>query len=98
VATFLAGLEKAEVAAISQILKRRPSAESVCAEYWTKLALAELRSRKQRLVSAIWLSEDSENKDSAGSAEMKEVDDLESLINQADLAWKSARTERAVSQ
>jgi DNA primase len=98
VATFLAGLEKAEVAAISQILKRRPSAESVCAEYWTKLALGELRSRKQRLVSAIWLSEDSENKDSAGSAEMKEVDDLESLIDQAELAWKSARTERAVSQ
>ena len=98
VATFLAGLEKAEVAAISQILKRRPSTESVCAEYWTKLALGDLRSRKQRLVSAIWLSEDPENKDSAGSAEMKEVDDLESLINQAELAWKSARTERAISQ
>ena len=98
VATFLAGLEKAEVAAISQILKRRPSAEYVCAEYWTKLALGELRSRKQRLVSAIWLSEDSENKDSAGSAEMKEVDDLESLINQADLAWKSAQSERTVNQ
>ena len=98
VATFLAGLEKAEVAAISQILKRRPSAESVCAEYWTKLALGELRSRKQRLVSAIWLSEDSEHKDSAGSAEMKEVDDLESLINQADLAWKSAQSERTVNQ
>ena len=98
VATFLAGLEKAEVAAISQILKRRPSAESVCAEYWTKLALGELQSRKQRLVSAIWLSEDSENKDSAGSVEMKEIDDLESLINQADRTWKSAQTERAVSQ
>jgi DNA primase len=98
VATFLAGLEKAEVAAISQILKRRPSAEYVCAEYWTKLALGELRSRKQRLVSAIWLSEDSQNKDSAGSAEMKEVDDLESLINQADLAWKSAQSERTVNQ
>ena len=98
VATFLAGLEKAEVAAISQILKRRPSAESVCAEYWTKLALGELQSRKQRLVSAIWLSEDSENKDSAGSVEMKEIDDLESLINQADRSWKSAQTERAVSQ
>jgi DNA primase len=98
VATFLAGLEKAEVAAISQILKRRPSAEYVCAEYWTKLALGELRSRKQRLVSAIWLSEDSLNKDSAGSAEMKEVDDLESLINQADLAWKSAQSERTVNQ
>jgi DNA primase len=98
VATFLAGLEKGEVAAISQILKRRPSAESVCAEYWTKLALGELRSRRQRLVSAIWLSEDSQDKDPAGSAEMKEVDDLESLINQADLAWKSAQTERAVSQ
>jgi DNA primase len=98
VATFLAGLEKAEVAAISQILKRRPSAESVCAEYWTKLALGELRSRRQRLVSAIWLSEDSQDKDSAGSAEMKEVDDLESLINRADLAWKSAQTERAVRQ
>ncbi len=98
VATFLAGLEKAEVAAISQILKRRPSAESVCAEYWTQLALGELQSRKQRLVSAIWLSEDSESKDSAGSVEMKEVDDLESLINQADRTWKSAQTERAVSQ
>jgi hypothetical protein len=97
-ATFLASLEKAEVAALSQILKRRPTAESVCAEYWTKLALGELQSRRQRLVSAIWLSESSEDKDSGRSVEIKEVNDLENLINQADSTWKYAQTKQGSVQ
>jgi DNA primase len=88
-ATFLAGLEKAEVAALSQILKRRPTAENIGAEYWTKLALSQLHSRRQQLISAIRLSENFDGKDFQKSVEMKELDDLENLIDCADRAWKS---------
>jgi DNA primase len=90
-ATFLADLEKAEVAALSQVLKRRPTAESICAEYWTNLALSLLRARRQHLLSAFRLNERVDSKDLQKSVEMKELDDLESLINCADRAWKSAQ-------
>jgi DNA primase len=94
-ANFLAGLEKAEVAAFSQILKRRPIDASVCAEYWTRLAFGELRSRRQRLVGALRLSEGSEDKDFEKSVEMREVDHLENLISHAEGSWKYAQTVRA---
>ncbi|HET9374473.1 MAG TPA: DNA primase, partial [Chthoniobacterales bacterium] len=97
-ANFLAGLGKAEVAALSQILKRRPIDASVCAEYWTKLAFGELQSRRLRLVGVLRLSEDSADKDFAKSVELREVDDLESLISHAEREWKYAQTERIPGQ
>jgi DNA primase len=90
IATFFAGLEKAEVAALSQILKRRPIEESVCAEYWTKLALAELHSRRQRLLSVVRLSEGSTDERSTSLAEINEIDDLEQIIALAQSAWKTS--------
>jgi DNA primase len=90
IATFFAGLEKAEVAALSQILKRRPIEGSVCAEYWTKLALAELHSRRQRLLGVVRLSEGSTDERSASLAEIKEIDDLEQIIALAQSAWKTS--------
>jgi DNA primase len=90
-ATFVAELEKAEIAALSQILKRRPTAESICAEYWTELALNHLRSRRQHLIGAFRLSENFNGKDFQKSVEMKELDDLENLIECADSAWKSGQ-------
>jgi DNA primase len=90
IATFFAGLEKAEVAALSQILKRRPIEGSVCAEYWTKLALAELHSRRQRLLGVLRLSEGSTDERSASLAEIKEIDDLEQIIALAQSSWKTS--------
>jgi DNA primase len=90
IATFFAGLEKAEVAALSQILKRRPIEGSVCAEYWTKLALAELHSRRQRLLGVVRLSEGLTDERSASLAEIKEIDDLEQIIALAQSAWKTS--------
>jgi DNA primase len=90
IATFFAGLEKAEVAALSQILKRRPIAGSVSAEYWTKLALAELHSRRQRLLAVVRLSEGSTDECSASQAEIKEIDDLEQIFALAQSAWKTS--------
>jgi len=90
IATFFAGLEKAEVAALSQILKRRPIEGSVCAEYWTKLALAELHSRRQRLLGVVRLSEGSTDERSASLAEIKEIDDLEQIIAVAQSTWKTS--------
>jgi DNA primase len=90
IATFFAGLEKAEVAALSQILKRRPIEGSVCAEYWTKLALAELHSRRQRLLGVVRLSEGSTDERSASLAEIKEIDDLEQIIALAQSTWKTS--------
>lgn len=90
IATFFAGLEKAEVAALSQILKRRPIEGSVCAEYWTKLALAELNSRRQRLLGVVRLSEGSTDERSTSLAEIKEIDDLEQIIALAQSAWKTS--------
>jgi DNA primase len=90
IATFFAGLEKAEVAALSQILKRRPIEGSVCAEYWTKLALAELQSRRQRLLGVVRLSEGSTDERSASLAEIKEIDDLEQIIALAQSTWKTS--------
>jgi DNA primase len=90
IATFFAGLEKAEVAALSQILKRRPIEGSVCAEYWTKLALAELHSRRQRLLGVVRLSEGSTDERSTSLAEIKEIDDLEQIIALAQSSWKTS--------
>ena len=90
IATFFAGLEKAEVAALSQILKRRPIEGSVCAEYWTKLALAELHSRRQRLLGVVRLSEGSTDERSTSLAEIKEIDDLEQIIALAQSTWKTS--------
>ncbi len=90
IATFFAGLEKGEVAALSQILKRRPIEGSVCAEYWTKLALAELHSRRQRLLSVVRLSEGSTDERSTSLAEINEIDDLEQIIALAQSAWKTS--------
>ncbi len=90
IATFFAGLEKAEVAALSQILKRRPIEGSVCAEYWTKLALAELHSRRQRLLGVVRLSEGSTDERSASLAEIKEIDDLEQIMALAQSTWKTS--------
>src|SRR6202047_196651 len=90
IATFFAGLEKAEVAALSQILKRRPIEGSVCAEYWTKLALAELHSRRQRLLGVVRLSEGSTDERSTSLAEINEIDDLEQIIALAQSAWKTS--------
>jgi DNA primase len=90
IATFFAGLEKAEVAALSQILKRRPIEGSICAEYWTKLALAELHSRRQRLLAVIRLSEGSIDERSTSLAEIGEIDELERIIVHAQSAWKTS--------
>jgi DNA primase len=90
IATFFAGLQKAEVAALSQILKRRPIEGSVCAEYWTKLALAELHSRRQRLLGVVRLSEGSTDERSTSLAEIKEIDDLEQIIALAQSGWKTS--------
>ncbi len=90
IAIFFAGLEKAEVAALSQILKRRPIEGSVCAEYWTKLALAELHSRRRRLLSVVRLSEESTGERSTSLAEINEIDDLEQIIALAQSAWKTS--------
>ena len=75
--------EKTEVAALSQILKRRPIEGPVCAEYWTKLALAELRSRRLRLLAVVRLSEGPTEESSTSLAEIKEIDDLEQMITMA---------------
>ena len=90
IATFFAGMEKTEVAALSQILKRRPIDRSVCAEYWTKLALAELHSRRQRLLGVVRLSEGSTDEHSTSLAEINEIDDLERIIAVAQSAWKTS--------
>jgi DNA primase len=90
IAIFFASLEKAEVAAFSQILKRRPIDGSVCAEYWTKLALAELHSRRQRLWSVVRLSEESTDERSTSLAEINGIDDLEQIIALAQSAWKTS--------
>jgi DNA primase len=90
IAIFFASLEKAEVAAFSQILKRRPIDGSVCAEYWTKLALAELHSRRQRLLSVVRLSEESTDERSTSLAEINGIDDLEQIIALAQSAWKTS--------
>jgi DNA primase len=80
IATFLAGLEKAEAAALSQILTLKPIDESVRSIFWKEFALRELRSRRQRLESVLRLSEASGNEDPKRLAEIKEVLDLESHI------------------
>lgn len=79
IATFLASLEKAEVAAVSQILKRRPIDESVRPIFWTDFALRELRSRRRHLESVLRLSAGSADEHSKKQVD-KEVLDLESLI------------------
>ncbi len=79
IAAFLAGLEKAEVAALSQILKQRPIDESVRPVFWIDFALRELRSRRRRLASVLRLSAASADEHSQRLAD-KEVLDLESLI------------------
>jgi DNA primase len=80
IAIFFAGLEKAEIAALSQILKRRPIEGPLCAEYWTKLALAELGSRRQRLLAVVRLSEGPTEESHTSLAEIKEIDHLEQII------------------
>jgi DNA primase len=90
IATFFASLEKTEVAALSQILKRRPIDVSLSAEYWTKLALAELQSRRQHLLGVLRLSEGSANERSVSPLEMNEIDQLEHLIADAQNTWKTA--------
>jgi DNA primase len=81
IATFLAGLEQTEAAALSQILKEtKPIDETVRPKYWTDFALDELRSRKQRLESVLRLTENSADEHSQSLAEIKEVLDLESHI------------------
>ena len=81
IATFLASLEQAEAAALSQILKEtKPIDETVGPKYWTDFALDELRSRKQRLESVLRLTENSADEHSQSLAEIKEVLDLESHI------------------
>jgi DNA primase len=79
IAAFLASLEKPEAAAISQILTLKPIEESVRPIFWTEFALRELRSRRQRLESALRLSAASPDDHSKKLAD-KEVLDLESLI------------------
>jgi DNA primase len=88
-ANFLAGLEKEQVAVLSQILKRRPTDGSVCAEYWTKLALGELQSRRRRLVGVLRLTESSSNEHSKTLIEIGELDDLENQIARAGTGWKA---------
>jgi DNA primase len=79
IAAFLAGLEKPEAAAISQILTLKPIDESIRPIFWTEFALRELRSRKKRLDSVLRLSATSADEHSRSLSD-KEVLDLESLI------------------
>jgi DNA primase len=79
IAAFLASLEKPEAAAISQILTLKPIDKSIRPIFWTEFALRELRSRRQRLQSALRLSAALPDEYPKNLAD-KEVLDLESLI------------------
>ncbi len=79
-ATFLAGLEKPEAAALSQILLEKPVSSSIGRVFWIEFALRELKRRRKNLEGVIRLSVDDAAASARAAGELKEVLDLECAI------------------
>ncbi|MBV8814205.1 MAG: DNA primase [Verrucomicrobia bacterium] len=87
VAAFLAALDKAEAAilsnALSHPLYRKPIDEAIRRSYWQGFVTRELRLRRSRVESALRLSADQPEACAQAEAELKEVLRLEEMLGES---------------